>query len=74
MLFGGADAIKELLVGTASQAPESATPIEAVAARIDAAADLLHDRRDFARRRQSIIAANPELQERELIKSARATT
>ncbi len=70
VLFGGADAMKELLVGTVAGAPESARPIDAVAAGLDAAADQLHERRDFARPRQSIIAANPELQERELIKLA----
>jgi AcrR family transcriptional regulator len=70
VLFGGADAMKELLVGTVAGAPESARPIDAVAAGLDAVAGQLHERRDFARPRQSIIAANPELQERELIKLA----
>jgi AcrR family transcriptional regulator len=70
VLFGGADAMEELLVGTVAGAPESARPIDALAAGLDAVAGQLHERRDFARPRQSIIAANPELQERELIKLA----
>jgi hypothetical protein len=37
---------------------------------LDAAARLLHERREFARHRQAVIAANPELQERELKKMA----
>jgi len=50
--------------------PDSATPIDAVAAALEAAGALLQQRREFARQRQTIIAANPELQERELIKLA----
>jgi hypothetical protein len=35
---------------------------------------VLQERREFSRRRQAIIAANPELQERELIKLAAWTS
>src|ERR1700722_9968384 len=70
VLFSGAGALEELLVSTVAGAPESATPIDAVATGIEAAAALLQERRGFARQRQSIIAANRELQERELIKLA----
>jgi AcrR family transcriptional regulator len=70
VLFEGAGALEELLVSTVVGARAGATPIEAVAAALAAAGAALQDRRDFARRRQSIIAANPELQERELIKLA----
>jgi hypothetical protein len=41
-----------------------------VSAALQAAGALLQERRAFARQRQSIITANPELQERELIKLA----
>ncbi len=37
---------------------------------MDAATDIFQERREFARRRQAIIAANAELYERELIKLA----
>jgi AcrR family transcriptional regulator len=70
VLFSGSDALKELLVGAVAGAPDSAAPIGAVAAGIEAAGARLQERRDFARQRQRIIAANPELQERELIKLA----
>jgi AcrR family transcriptional regulator len=70
VLFSGAGAMKELLVGTVAEAPESSAPIDAAAAGLEAAAAQLQERREFARRRQAIIAANPELRERELIKLA----
>src|SRR5258705_6117636 len=38
VLFGGAGALQELLVNAAVGAPDSATPIDAVAAALDAAA------------------------------------
>jgi hypothetical protein len=44
--------------------------MDAVAASIEAAGAVLQERREFARKRARIIAANPELQERELIKLA----
>jgi hypothetical protein len=50
--------------------PDSAAPIDAVAAAFEAAGALLQDRRDYALQRQTVIAANVELQERELIKLA----
>jgi AcrR family transcriptional regulator len=70
VLFWGAAAFQELFVTTAARAPASAAPIEAVAAALAAAGALLQERRDGARQRQAIIAANAELQERELIKMA----
>jgi AcrR family transcriptional regulator len=70
VLFWGAGALQELLVGTVARAPDSAAPIDAVAAAIEAAGALLQERREYARQRQAVIAANVELQERELIKLA----
>jgi AcrR family transcriptional regulator len=68
VLFGSSlqDLIVEVLAGT----PDSASPIDAVATALDAAATELQGRRPHALRRRAIIAANPELQERELIKLA----
>ena len=71
VLFWGAGALQELVVSSVASAPECAAPIDAVAAAFEAAAALLQERHDFARQRQTVIAANPELQERELIKLAR---
>jgi len=70
VLFGGAGALQELLVSAVAAAPGSAAPIEAVTVALEAAAAVLQQRREAARQRQRIIAANPELQERELIKLA----
>jgi MftR C-terminal domain len=58
----------EKRAGAHGAAPASAAPLDAVAAALDAVADPFEERREFAARRQQIIAANPELQERELIK------
>lgn len=70
VLFWGAGSLRELLVGAVADAPESAAPIDAVGAALEDAGSLLEERREGARRRQTVIAANPELQERELIKLA----
>ncbi len=70
VLFGGADALQEILVTAVAGAPDSASPMTAVAAGLDAVGALFHERREFARQRQRIIAASAELQERELIKLA----
>jgi len=70
VLFWGAGALQELIVRTLADAPESAAPIEAVAAAIEAAAAMIQEGGDRAGQRQTVIAANPELQERELIKLA----
>jgi AcrR family transcriptional regulator len=70
VLFGGAAMLEELLVSRVSGAPDSAAPIDAVVAALEAAGALLQERRAFARQRQMVIAANAELRERELIKLA----
>jgi AcrR family transcriptional regulator len=70
VLFGGAGALQELLVTTVADAPDSLAPIDAVAAALEVAGALLQQRREFSQQRQSIIAANAELRERELIKLA----
>ncbi len=70
VLFWGAGALQELLVSTVASAPDSVAPIDAVAAALQAAGALLQERPESARQRQAVIAANAELQERELIKLA----
>jgi AcrR family transcriptional regulator len=70
VLFWGAGTLQELLVSTVASAPDSAAPIEAVAAALEAAGAVLQERRESARQRQTVIAANAELRERELIKLA----
>jgi AcrR family transcriptional regulator len=70
VLFWGAGELQELLVNGVADASDSLAPIDAVAVALEAAGALLQERREFSRQRQSIIAANAELQERELIKLA----
>jgi len=74
VLFAGAGMLQEFLVSAVAGAPESAAPIEAVAAALEAAGALLQERRDWSRQRQAVIAANTGLQERELIKLASLAT
>lgn len=69
VLFSGAAALHDELVSTVEGAPNSLAPLDAAAAGINAIAAVLPERA-VAQRRQTIIAANPELQERELIKMA----
>ena len=70
VLFSGSAALQELLVDSVTNAPERVRPIDAVATALEAAGALLQERAEFARQRQHVIAANAELQERELIKLA----
>jgi AcrR family transcriptional regulator len=70
VLFGGAGALQEVLVRALASTPASAAPIDAIAAALAAAGALLQERRDYSRQRQTVIVANAELRERELIKLA----
>jgi AcrR family transcriptional regulator len=70
VLFWGAAALQELLVGTVANAPASEAPILTITRAIVAAGAEFQARREGAVLRQSVISANTELQERELIKLA----
>ena len=70
VLFWGQSALRELFVRAVAEAPDTAAPIDAVAAALDAVCGLFEGRHQQARRRQAVIAANAGLQERELIKLA----
>ena len=70
VLFAGAQMLQELVVTAVADAPGSAAPIAAAAAGVEAAGALLQPRREYSRQRQTVIAANAELRERELIKLA----
>jgi AcrR family transcriptional regulator len=70
VLFWGAGALQELIVSTVASAPGSAAPIDAVATAVEAAGGMIQQGGDRPRKRQDVIAANTELQERELIKMA----
>ena len=70
VLFYGARHLQELLVGSVLEAPAGTAPIDAIATALDSAAASFQEHEEGVRRRQTIIAANAELQERELIKLA----
>jgi AcrR family transcriptional regulator len=70
VVFAGSEALGEQLDAALAAAPVSATPLAAVAEALGAVAEVIGEDRDYSRRRQAIIAANAELQERELIKLA----
>jgi AcrR family transcriptional regulator len=70
VLFAGADGFQDLFVSSVAGAPDSAAPIEAVAAALYAAAATFIAHEDGVRRRAAIIAAHPDLRERELVKLA----
>ncbi len=70
VLFDGAGQLQELLVNAVADAPGSVAPIAAVAAALQATGAIFDQRRALVRQRQTVIAANSELRERELIKLA----
>ena len=72
VLFGGQDMLAELFGDAIRTAPPSATTAGCLAAALEsAAAAFTPDRHDLAPQRRAVIAANSELQERELLKRAR---
>src|SRR3984957_16989019 len=71
VLFGGSALLQERVVAGVVSAPPEDGPLDAVARGLAAAAAMLGEfRRDLSRQRQIVIAANPELRERELAKLA----
>ncbi|MER6982063.1 helix-turn-helix domain-containing protein, partial [Streptomyces carpinensis] len=70
VLFGGSGALQELFVNAVTGAPESAAPIDSIAAGLQAVSAMFVGRREYSRQRQALIVANAELRERELIKLA----
>ena len=68
VLFGGTSVLQKIVTDTIAKAPKATAPLHAMALALEAAATLLPARREYARARRVLIAANPELQERELIK------
>jgi AcrR family transcriptional regulator len=70
VLFWGQGALMELVTNHIADAPDSASPIDAVGAALQATGEMFLGRREHAQRRQAIIDDNRGLQERELIKLA----
>ena len=68
VLFSGAGELQRLWLEGIAAAPPHAGALESVIAGLDPVATMFAERHEFARIRAGVIAANPELQERELIK------
>ena len=70
VLFGGVGPLNEFLTSSVVDAPPSLAPIDAIGTALESVGAHIEQRRDTARLRQTIIDANADLQERELIKRA----
>lgn len=70
VLFDGSATMQQTAYDAILAAPADASPLEAALAGMVAGGGLLEDRREHAVRRSRIVAANPGLQERELLKLA----
>jgi AcrR family transcriptional regulator len=68
VLFSGSQELQRLWLEGLAAAPADASPLAAVTAGLDPVVEMFAERQAFARTRAQIIEANPELQERELIK------
>jgi AcrR family transcriptional regulator len=70
VLFDGSQLLQARMLAAVHDAPAATAPLEVLAGALDAAADVLQERRSFAARRQRVIASHPELRSRELMKLA----
>ena len=71
VLFAGQEIHSRLMADAVAASPASATPLQAVAAALDAiSATFTDDRREFSARLRAVIADNSELRERAAIKRA----
>jgi AcrR family transcriptional regulator len=68
VLFSGSQELQDLWLAGLAAAPAQASPLALVTAGLGPVADMFAERHPFARVRAQIVEANPELQERELIK------
>jgi AcrR family transcriptional regulator len=68
VLFSGSQELQRAWLEGLAAAPAQASPLAVVTAGLDPVAEMFAERHDFARIRAQIVEANPELQERELIK------
>src|ERR1700759_2068994 len=68
VLCGGSSELERRWVEAVAAAPAGAEPLAAVMAGFDPIAEMFEERHEFAEVRARIVTANPQLQERELIK------
>jgi AcrR family transcriptional regulator len=71
VIFNGQGLFEQGFLEGVASAPAGSSPVDTVAFAIDRAATFFPDeRRPYSRQRQTILVANPELRERELLKLA----
>ncbi len=70
VLFDGEAALRADLVRSVAEAPESLAPLEVLIRAFRKAGTILEGNRPFAEPRLAVIAATPELRERDLAKAA----
>jgi AcrR family transcriptional regulator len=70
VLFPGTNPLADIAADATAAAPVPLSPLEVITHALTEAAPVLEERADLVRQRQAVIAANPELQERELTKLA----
>jgi AcrR family transcriptional regulator len=70
VLFDGSSLLMDVMLRAVADAPESATPTQIAGAAFGAAGAAMQGNPERARLRNSVISANVELRERELIKLA----
>jgi AcrR family transcriptional regulator len=70
VLFAGSDLLLEGMAEAIASSPEGESALSLVSTALLAACEVIGENREFSRRRQSVITANPDLQERELMKMA----
>src|SRR5450631_3123376 len=68
VLFAGSEHFVKRILDAVRAAPKSSAPLGVVLSACESTSDFLEERRPFARKRGALIAAHPELQERELVK------
>ena len=68
VLFPGGETFENLITDATAAAPTGLGPLEATFLGLEAVSAFLKERRSFAQKRQRVISATAELQERELIK------
>ncbi|HVV11344.1 helix-turn-helix domain-containing protein [Amycolatopsis sp.] len=74
VLFSGQDILSRLFADSIAGAPESATPLQAITAALEASGVAFPPERfELARQRRDVVAANASLRERELFKRAALT-
>ncbi|MCW2750837.1 MAG: TetR family transcriptional regulator [Aeromicrobium sp.] len=75
VIFAGQELFQKAFIDGVAAAPKDLTPLEVAASAVLSAAEFFgEDRRAYSRQRSTVIAATPELRERELLKMAALAT